>query len=283
MNGVGRLRIGELSRRVGVSPELLRAWETRYAVVRPERTAGGLRLYSEEDERRVRLMKDQLAGGLSASEAARHAKLGDVLPGLTDLSLLARSLEEAFDALDEPEAQAVLDRLFGSFALASALEEVIIPFLRRVGERWASAELTVASEHFTSNVIGGRLRGLARGWGQGIGPRAMLACAPGEQHDLGLLCFGLLLRERGWRITYLGAATPSEDISATLPGLTPAVVVLSAVTPQRFEEAAREIQELARRARVAIGGAGASEAAADALGAELLPAGIAEGAAALSP
>ena len=70
----GRLRIGELSRRVDVSPELLRAWESRYGLVRPERTAGGLRLYSDEDERRVREMKRQLDRGLAAAEAARLAK-----------------------------------------------------------------------------------------------------------------------------------------------------------------------------------------------------------------
>ena len=69
----GRLRIGELSRRVGVSPELLRAWETRYGLVKPERTAGGLRIYSKDDERRVREMCDQIAAGLSAAEAARVA------------------------------------------------------------------------------------------------------------------------------------------------------------------------------------------------------------------
>jgi DNA-binding transcriptional MerR regulator len=283
MNGEGRLRIGELSRRVGVSPELLRAWETRYGLVDPERTSGGLRLYSDEDGRRVQAMKDQLARGLAASEAARLAKLGHGPEGSTDLSEIVRSLEEAFDALDEPAAQRALDRLFGSFALESALDGVILPFLRGVGERWARADLTVAGEHFTSNVIGGRLRALARGWGQGVGPRAVLACPPGEQHELGLVCFGLLLRERGWRITYLGAGTPSGDIEKALGALAPSAVVLAAVTPQRFEDAQAEIGELARHTRVAIGGAGASEAAAKTLGAELLTGGVVAGAAGLAP
>jgi DNA-binding transcriptional MerR regulator len=268
---------------VGVSPELLRAWETRYGLVDPERTSGGLRLYSDEDERRVQAMKDHLANGLAASEAARLARVGQAPAGSMDLSQIARSIEEAFDELDEPAAQQALDRLFGSFALESALDGVILPFLRRVGERWARAELSVAGEHFTSNVIGGRLRAMARGWGQGFGPRAILACPPGEQHELGLVCFGLLLRERGWRITYLGAGTPTGDIEAALGALEPSVVVLAAVTPQRFEDAQREIAELARRTRVAIGGAGASEAAAESLGAELLPGNLAAGAATLAP
>lgn len=278
-----RLRIGELGRRVGVTPELLRAWETRYGLVRPQRTTGGLRLYSEDDERRVRLMRQHLAAGLSASEAARLAKLDDAAGRPANPSELSRELERSFDGLDEPAAQAALDRLFESFSLESALAEVILPFLRRVGERWAGAELTVAQEHFASNVVGGRLRGLARGWGRGVGPRAILACPPGEQHELGLLCFGLLLREHGWRIAYLGAATPPDDIARALTELSPAVVVLSAVTAQPFADAADDIRALARRARVAIGGAGSSEALAKALGAELLPGDVIAGAASLTP
>ena len=70
------LRIGELSRRVGVSGHVLRAWESRYGLLQPVRSAGGYRLYAEADASRVRQMQDQLARGLSAAEAAR-AVLGE--------------------------------------------------------------------------------------------------------------------------------------------------------------------------------------------------------------
>src|SRR5918998_6418230 len=102
----GRLRIGELSRRVGLSPELLRAWETRYGLVRPERSPGGLRLYSDEDERRVRRMQERIAAGLSASEAARLAKLDDPLPTAEPRSFseIEGALERSLEALDEPAA-----------------------------------------------------------------------------------------------------------------------------------------------------------------------------------
>ena len=279
----GRLRIGELSRRVDVSPELLRAWETRYGLVRPQRTTGGLRLYSEEDERRVLVMKERMAAGLSASEAARLVAREDAPAQSADVPRLLEDLERSFDTLDEAAAQGALDRVFQDLSLEVALPQVVMPFLRRVGERWASAELSVAHEHFASNVIGGRLRGLARGWGDGVGPRAILACPPGENHELGLLCFGLLLRERGWRITYLGAGTPPGDIANTLGPVAPAVVVLSAVSAHPFMDAGEQIRALAGDARVALGGAGASEAVAERLGAELLPPDLVAGAAALAP
>ena len=286
MSESGRLRIGELSRRVGESPELLRAWELRYGLVAPERSTGGLRLYSEKDERRVRVMRHHINMGLSASESARLAKLADdpqseaVPASLADVET---ALERSFDALDEPAAQAVLDRVLMAFGLRAVLSEVILPFLRRLGVRWATAQTSVAQEHFASNVIAGRLRGLTRGWGQGVGPRAILACPSGELHDLGLLCFGLVLREQGWRITYLGADTPIGDIAEMLDDLSPTIVVLAATTPQRFLDSADEVAALAAQARVGIGGAGASAALADRLGAESLAGELLEAAAALTP
>jgi DNA-binding transcriptional MerR regulator len=264
----GRLRIGELSRRLGVSPELLRAWETRYGLVAPERTAGGLRLYSAEDERRVREMRRQIGAGLSAAEAARVA-LRAVAPPAS-VEMLLSQLDRALTDLDEPAAQATLDRTFEALDLESALARVILPFLHGLGERWAAAERSIGQEHFASNVIGGRLRALARGWGDGDGPCALLACPPGEQHELGLICFGLLLRERGWRIAYLGAETPTAEVAAAIAELAPALVVLGAMGAGRFLDAADGIRALSARARLAIGGTGASDALARSLGAEHL-------------
>src|SRR6185437_16970767 len=73
MTDAAHLRIGALSRRVGVSPELLRAWEQRYGLLQPSRSAGGFRLYSDHDERRVRRTKELITRGWSAAEAAREA------------------------------------------------------------------------------------------------------------------------------------------------------------------------------------------------------------------
>ncbi len=286
MAETGRLRIGELSRRVGESPELLRAWETRYGLVEPERTPGGLRLYSELDERRIRAMRRHIDAGLSASEAARLAKAADAPVARPESPVLAdldAALERSFDALDEPGAQRALDRLLHAVGLREALADVILPFLHRLGERWAATEASVAQEHFASNIIGGRLRGLAQGWGDGVGPPAILACPPGELHELGLLCFGLALRERGWRIIYLGADTPLGEITASLPEVSPAIVVLAAVTPQRFLDSADEVRVLAARARVGLGGSGASPALAHSLGAESLAGGLMDMAEALTP
>jgi MerR family transcriptional regulator, light-induced transcriptional regulator len=268
------LRIGALSRRVGVSPELLRAWEQRYGLLQPGRSAGGFRLYSTADEERVWSMRRHLDAGVSAAEAARlalaetaHRRAGRQP---ADHAPLATDLRAALDRLDEPAAHAIVDRLLSTFTLETVLRDVLLPYLHELGERWDRGEVTVAQEHFASNVLRGRLLGLARSWGQGTGPRAVLACAPGELHDLALIIFGLVLAGRGWLITYLGPDTPVPTIQEALAGVRPRLVVIAATMTQRLRAAQPELTELARHVSLALAGAGATDGVARATGASLL-------------
>jgi MerR family transcriptional regulator, light-induced transcriptional regulator len=260
VNDTGLLRIGELSRRSGVSAPLLRAWERRYGLLQPARSPGGLRLYSRDDLRRVQAMQHYLAAGLAAAEAAalaRDAPGGDLERPTLPPAHVRDELQAALDAYDEPRAQAALDRLFASSTLDAALSDVLLPYLRDLGERWASGDVSVAGEHFASTVVRGRLLGLARGWGRGVGPLALLACVPGEQHDLALIAFGLALRAHGWRIVYLGTDTPLETLDRTAQSLDPALIVLSATTADGVRRIATQLRELSTRYPVAIGGPGA--------------------------
>jgi MerR family transcriptional regulator, light-induced transcriptional regulator len=267
------LRIGELSRRVSVSPELLRAWEKRYGLLSPHRTPAGYRLYSEEDEVRIRRMRQYLVRGYSAAEAARLAReeeAGQAARAPVPLDALGERLLLALDAFDDGGAHVTLDQMLATYELDVVLRDLLIPFLRRLGERWARGEVSVAQEHFASNVIGARLRGLARAWDIGPGPHAILACPAGERHDLGLLSFGLALRERGWRITYLGADTPGPTLADAVAAVEPDVVVLSAVTPEPLVRMLHDLAALSRRLHLVIAGAGASSALAERTGSELV-------------
>jgi MerR family transcriptional regulator, light-induced transcriptional regulator len=262
--GPGYLRIGELAKRTGVSPELLRAWEQRYGLLQPTRTTGGFRLYSAADEARVQRMQSLVSGGLAAAQAARLVLSGGEPEPRTDsgsaapLEEAAGNLSAALDRLDEQAANSALDRLFSAYTVETVLQEVVLPYLHRLGERWEAGEVSVAQEHFASNLLRGRLLGLAQGWGQGQGPLATLACVPGEHHELGLLVFGVALRRRGWRITYLGTDSPISAVADIARSLAPAVVVLLSINPDNFLDHAREIKELAKQVPVMIAGTGAT-------------------------
>jgi MerR family transcriptional regulator, light-induced transcriptional regulator len=287
------LRIGELGRRVGVTPDVLRAWERRYDLLRPQRTRSGQRLYSDADEARVRRMLGHMDRGYSPAVAARLAAQAPPRPvppgaaepaaaatpvaapraaGAADLTGLGEELRAALHGLDEAGAEFALDRLLAAFALDTVLRDVVLPFLRDLGDRWARGTVTVGQEHFATAVIAGRLHALARGWDAGVGPRAVLACPSDERHELGLLCFALALRGRGWRVCYLGADTPADAIASVAGELDAELIVLGAVQAEPLVGAMDRLAALAGNGRrLCVGGRGASPAMAAALGAEELP------------
>jgi DNA-binding transcriptional MerR regulator len=264
--GPPMLRIGELGRRLGISVHVLRAWESRYGLLQPLRSAGGFRLYSEADVLRVRRMQAHLARGLSAAEAARavleddSGARGGAGPAVSPDHVpapsgeLAGALRRALDAFDEPAAQTVLDRLMSDLSLATLLREVVLPYLAELGQRWEQGTTSIAQEHFASNIIRGRLAGLARGWGNGHGPLAVLACPPGELHDLALMVFGIVLNRNGWKIDYLGISTPVEEIVRAVDARQPRLVVVAATLPETLKPLTTQLTMLARRVPLVLAG-----------------------------
>src|SRR3954453_2227258 len=254
------VRIGELSRRIGVSAELLRAWQQRYGVLEPQRSPGGYRLYGPGDERRARRMKQLIDEGHAPAEAARAIAGGGLdagpVPPWTGgrLSEARAALREALLSFDAALAHERLDRLLDAHTVDVLLRDVVLPVLHDIGHGWERAEVSIAQEHFSAELLAGRLRSLGRRWDEGLGPRALLACPSGERHDLGLLCCALSLHQRGWRVTYLGADTPAHALEETVQRTRPQVTVLSAVMGQPLHNIADALASLGRRTTIAIGG-----------------------------
>jgi MerR family transcriptional regulator, light-induced transcriptional regulator len=243
---------------VGVSPELLRAWERRYGLLRPVRSAGGFRLYSDEDAERVSRMRQGLAEGLSAAEAARAALESEPAAGPL-LEDAADRLLAAIRLYDEGAAHRVLDEALAAYGLEPLVRDLILPTLQHLGREWDKDRLGISHEHFASNLIRGRLLSLSRLWASGGGPAALLGCPPGEEHDISLLAFGVLLHSRGWRIVFLGADTPIATLGDTAAAAGAALTVLASFDQSRIEHEAAALRRLARRVPLALGGPGASE------------------------
>jgi len=281
MEHPGQLRIGEFARRVGVTPELLRAWESRYGLTRPARSPGGFRLYTAADAARVARMRRGLDEGLSAAEAARAA-VEEQRPSMGMLEDLAARLLAAIRSYDEAGANAALDESLAAFGLEESLRHVVLPTLKHVGDGWERGEIEISQEHFASNLIRGRLLALARFWGRGTGPLALLACAPGETHDITLLAFALVLRSHGWRILFLGADTPVATLTQTAETTKPALAVISSFDPSLLEAQAASLRRLARLVPLAFAGPGATDALCARLGARRLDGDVVTAAAAVA-
>ncbi|HSO63997.1 MAG TPA: MerR family transcriptional regulator [Ornithinibacter sp.] len=293
------MRIGELAAKVGVSTHVLRAWESRYGLLRPVRSAGGYRLYGPEDERRVReviTLRDQ---GVSAVEASRRVLAAEragtsPLEGgsadenghergtgaafgatggdgtatgdtgrapaslRTDPQMLVTQLLDAVTALDEDRAHAVLDTAFHERSVESAIIDVLLPLFIRVGELWELGRIGIAQEHFASSLVRRRLGALSLTWGVGSGPVAVLACPPGEFHDIVLLSFGVLLGRAGWRVRYLGPDTPIHSLAAAARLTHADAVVLACRRPSGFRAHATQLRRLGDDHPVWLAGRGAT-------------------------
>ena len=244
---------------------MIRASERRYDLLRPTRTDGGYRLYSADDISRLRLMRHYLARGIPTSRAAglvhrvQTAAL-DANPGVPpgDVRKALRVLRDSLESFDDGRAERTLERLLGVFAAGAVLRDVVLPYLREVGERWACGEATIAQEHFASNFLEGWMHTMARGWNRSGPRRAVLACVPGEYHALGLMAFGLARHDLGWRITYLGADAPLPGVEHAAAAVGADVVVLSAALPTTLARQVDALRALSRRHAVAVGGAGAA-------------------------
>lgn len=260
------LRIGEVSRRTGVAVPTLRAWERRYGLLAPARTEGGHRLYSDADVARVDAMQRLLEDGWSASAAAREVTRGGVVPiarlrprgvgSATGAAAdLIAQLERAIDAFDAAAADGVVDDVLARLDVPRALDEVILPVLRNVGDGWQDDPRVIAREHFATNVLRPRLQRLLRVSSRAAGRRCVAVAPEGEEHDLGLLASAVVAAEAGWRVHYLGARMPTAAVERAVAELDPEVVLVGAVTRGQAEAFLAD-RPVFRRAAVVLGGEG---------------------------
>ena len=213
--------IRTVSNLTGVNSVTLRAWERRYGIVRPRRTAKGHRLYSREDIQRIEQVLRLLDRGISIgqaravlepdtpseSPAAQPAAEGGVWAGYIARMVLAIA------AFDEKALNGVYNEALSLYPVEVVSTQLIVPLLEEVGRRWQTEEGSVAEEHFFSvfmrNKLGARFHHLAL---DTTGPKLLCACLPTEQHELALLLFCLGALTRNYRIVLLGAAMPLTDL-----------------------------------------------------------------------
>ena len=216
------LNIAALSRRTGIAPDTLRKWELRYGVLRPERTPGGQRRYSELDVQRVEWLRDRIRDGWRIGEAARVIDEASAA-SLDEPTELRDALIASIRDSDPVTLSATLDQAFAVLPLEQALTDVVTPALRWTGEAWHRGELSIAQEHAITAKVRAHLGKLISDGQGGVHGVAVLACAPGERHDIGLLMLAVMLRTDGWRVEFLGADTPvaeaisfADDVGATM-------------------------------------------------------------------
>ncbi len=246
------LKMSQVAKMTGVGAHTLRVWERRYGVPAPERSEGRQRLYSMRDVEVVRRMRDLSNGGVALATAARTA-LAEA-PAEAGPGSLAPSYAALLSGLLDFDERAALEAwrsLLEGTDVVELLSGYVGPLLTDVGERWHAGEVSVAQEHFASTFLRGRLEQIHRQLLPPAGaPAIVLACPPGERHELPLLMLTILLRLRGLRTVFLGADLPQADLLRTVEDIQPAAVALSVTT----DESAATLPDLARALREACPG-----------------------------
>lgn len=277
--------IKEAATRTGIPIELLRAWERRYGVVEPARTAGGYRLYDESAIERLRTMRRLVDDGWSPSVAAGAILRGDPpLPpdstsgaaGPSDAPrasaadaepVLIDDFVSAAIALDPAAVELALDRIFAGGTLETILDATLLPALEAIGDAWAAGRLTVAGEHAASHAVLRRLAAAFQAAGRPAERRGvvLVGLPPGAHHELGALAFAVAARRAGLPVLYLGPDLPAADWVSTVERTAAAAAVIATPTGSDLgaaAEVARAIHAASPSTVLAFGGRVADSAAA---------------------
>ena len=248
------LNIAALTQRTGVPADTIRKWEQRYGVLRPQRTSGGQRRYTESDVARIEWLKARLGEGYRIGEAA--ALLGDSSVVAASPDELRAAFVAATEETDVPTLAAIVEQALLVEPVEDAFAAILAPALVEVGERWQAGAITVAQEHLASSTVRSALQRLLADTRGAVRGTAVLACAPAERHEIGLLMLAVLLRADGWAVAYLGADTPVADAVALARSIGARIVCFSA-TPATVEGLRLELAAgSAAGLQVLVGGSG---------------------------
>ncbi len=259
-----------VARRTGLTAHAIRAWEKRYSAVEPIRTPTNRRVYTEEHLQRLLLLARATRAGYSIGQVAKlpTGKLVEIVKeadagagGATEpaagtapeVSAAERHspgahLEACIEAMEQMDGSALDSALNGAaiaLTLPVLLEEMILPLMRIVGERWHSGTLRVSQEHLASASVIAFLSSQIRSFSPPAAAPLLLVTTPvGQQHVIGAQAAALFALTDGWRVTYLGPDLPAGEIAAAVRTSDALVVALSIVYPADDPRVAEQIRGL---------------------------------------
>lgn len=253
--------ISRIAKLTGIPPITLRAWERRYGLPKPRRTASGHRLYSMEDVALIQRVTALMDKGYTVSRAIERVRLEQpppqtaTAPGLADERLQAyrERLLAAVDRFDTAALEAAYSEPLTLFPIDLIIDQVMLPVLETLGEQWEQRADGIAREHFFSaflrNKIGTRFNHEVS---RSQGPAIVLACLPGELHEMGLMLFGLAATSRSYRVLYLGPSLPLSQLPPVVERIRPVAIALSG-TSVRFDAALQaQLRELLGEVNVPV-------------------------------
>jgi len=232
----GLFPIRTVSELTGVNAITLRAWETRYGLIEPIRKSSGHRLYTQEHidliNRVVGLLDRGMRIGQINAETLSGADLdSDSTEQRQDhWQRHINGMIAAIIRFDESSLERIYGEALSFYPVRVVTDKLLTPLMKELGERWANKRGSIAEEHFFGfylrNKLGARFHHRSR---TQTGPRLLLACLPGDLHEIGLLLFALDACDQGFQTVLLGANMPLEELPAAVNKTKSDALVLSGV------------------------------------------------------
>jgi len=231
----GKYNMKAVSTMVGILPGTIRAWERRYQMIAPIRNEVGHRLYSDNHVRKLKWLAQKVNDGFTISQAVslleqdnKDVSYSISLKEENRVTQLQQDILQAFLRFDERSAQKFMDESFTIFTMDKVLIDILAPLLVQVGLLWEDGKITTAHEHFATSILRSRIGAVMHAYPHnGILPKVIAVCGPGEWHELGLLIFTLYMRRKGYEVIYLGSSIKDEDISVVIQTVKPRFLFMS--------------------------------------------------------
>ncbi|MGD6815726.1 MerR family transcriptional regulator [Metabacillus sp. 84] len=263
----GKYNIKAVSKMLGIQPGTLRAWERRYQMIAPVRNESGHRLYTEDHVRILKWLINKVNKGFSISQAVHlledtglnvddgpveAAQTGDRSAELMD------DLLKALLSFDENLAHELMNRAFSLYSIDKVMIDILGQVLSKVGDLWEQGKITTAHEHFATSFLRSRIGMILHTLPvNGLLPKAVAVCGPGEWHEMGLLIFTLFLRRRGFEVIYLGSSIADSDLPVVLDEVHPKFLFMSCTLQDNIDKTLKAVDELNERfpeLQVGLGG-----------------------------
>jgi DNA-binding transcriptional MerR regulator/methylmalonyl-CoA mutase cobalamin-binding subunit len=263
----------------GVNSITLRAWERRYGLIKPHRTAKGHRLYTQEDIELIQQILELIDEGIPISRVRMVVQQTQATNTTDEVDIWETHINaiiQAISEFNELGIERIYNEVLSIYPVDVVTRQLILPLLRVLGERWAAQKGSIAEEHFFGvflrNKLGARFHHRQQ---HNSGPKLVAACLPNEQHEIGLLLFALAAHERGFQIILLGGNMPIEELPTVAKKTRADAVVLSGSMPINDKETFSKIQQLVTDTGlpVFVGGRAASTYKSELLRIKAIPAG----------
>ena len=264
-------RIHRVAKLTGLSKDVIRVWERRYGLVKPSRSSNRYREYSDEEVALLRFVKAQMEQGATIGSLAAegHDPLVARMRVATPVSAedqkphesLLDDLVGSLDPLDKAGFERRLNGAVAVIPFEEAVQRILLPLQRRVGELWHQGLLNIAVEHYVTKIIQQKLFSVMNQLSVNeLGPRILVACPEGETHEIGAQAVAYIAATRGCHVYYLGPNLPNSDLITFCETIKPDLVMLSLTEVKSEATALQQIKDLellATRWSVAVGGQGA--------------------------